>query len=59
MSRRAPGTIFMLGAATPDGVSRSHHTPIFDIDEVVLPTGAALLAEATCRLLRRLAHGAL
>jgi amidohydrolase len=59
MSRRAPGVIFMLGAATPDGVSRQHHTPIFDINEAVLPTGAALLAEATCRLLRRLAEGKL
>jgi amidohydrolase len=49
----------MLGAAKPDDVSRSHHTPIFDIDEAVLPTGAALLAEATCRLLRRLADGKL
>ena len=53
MTRSAPGAMFMLGAAPPQGV-RQHHTPIFDIDESTFPVGAALLAETTVRLLRRL-----
>jgi amidohydrolase len=52
MCQRAPGAMFMLGAATPDGVQRAHHTDIFDIDERVLPMGAAILAEAALRFLR-------
>jgi len=51
MTRKAPGAMFMLGAKYDD-VSRGHHTPVFDIDESVLPKGAALLAEMACRLLR-------
>jgi metal-dependent amidase/aminoacylase/carboxypeptidase family protein len=54
MTRAAPGAMFMLGAAPPGGV-RQHHTPEFDIDASTLPVGAALLAETTLRLLRRLA----
>jgi amidohydrolase len=56
MTRAAPGAMFMLGAAPAAGV-RLHHTPLFDIDESSLPVGAALLAETTVRLLRRLAEG--
>ena len=51
MARKAPGAMFMLGAKY-DEVSRPHHTPVFDISEAVLPLGTAVLAEATCRLLR-------
>ena len=54
MTRKAPGAMFMLGAQL-DEVARGHHTPIFDIHEDALPTGTAILAEATCRLLRQ--HG--
>jgi amidohydrolase len=54
MTRAAPGAMFQLGAAPVTGV-RQHHTPNFDIDESVMPVGAAMLAETTCRLLRRLA----
>jgi amidohydrolase len=54
MTRMAPGAMFQLGAALP-GELRQHHTPIFDIDESTLPTGAAMLAETTCRLLRQFA----
>jgi amidohydrolase len=54
MTRSSPGAMFMLGAAR-EGKKRPHHTPVFDIDEVTLPVGAALLAETTVRLLRRLA----
>ncbi len=50
MTRKAPGAMFMLGAAVGD-YSRPHHTPVFDIDESTLPLGAAVLADVTCRLL--------
>ncbi|MBE2223625.1 MAG: amidohydrolase [Anaerolineae bacterium] len=49
MSQKAPGAMFMLGAATPDGITRHHHTDTFDIDESVLPLGAAILAETAKR----------
>jgi amidohydrolase len=51
MTRKAPGAMFMLGAKYDD-IPRAHHTPVFDINESVLPKGAALLAEMACRLLR-------
>lgn len=50
MARAKPGTFFNLGAKK-DNVHRPHHNAIFDIDEAVLPTGAALLAEAARRYL--------
>ncbi len=50
MERARPGTFFYLGAKK-DAVVRLHHNPIFDIDEAVLPTGAALLAEAARKYL--------
>jgi amidohydrolase len=49
MAREAPGAMFNLGAAIPDGVMRHHHTSGFGIDESVLPTGAAILAETARR----------
>ena len=51
MTQRAPGMMFGLGAALGDGVKRAHHTPIFDVDEGVLPLGAAVLAETARRYL--------
>jgi amidohydrolase len=51
MSRQAPGAMFMLGARIGED-KRPHHTPVFDIDEAVLPLGAAVLADAACALLR-------
>ncbi len=51
MTRKAPGAMFMLGACI-GAENRPHHTPVFDIDESVLPLGAAVLADATCTLLR-------
>ncbi|MEZ4666985.1 MAG: amidohydrolase [Anaerolineae bacterium] len=51
MAQKAPGTMFGLGAKYDD-VNRPHHSPIFDIDEASFPIGAAILAEATCQLLR-------
>jgi amidohydrolase len=49
MTEIAKGAMFMLGAATPDGVQRRHHTNTFDIDESILPVGAAILAETARR----------
>ena len=51
MCQEAPGAMFMLGAAIPNDVERNHHTNIFNIDESVLPIGAAILAETTRRFL--------
>lgn len=50
MAQAAPGAFFYLGAKK-DEVNRLHHAPDFDIDENVLPTGAALMAEAARRFL--------
>ncbi|GAB4161628.1 MAG: M20 family metallopeptidase [Candidatus Promineifilaceae bacterium] len=49
MAQETKGAMFMLGAAIPDGVARHHHTDIFDIDESVIPIGAAVLAETARR----------
>jgi amidohydrolase len=49
MTQIAPGAMFMLGAATPDGITRHHHTDTFDIDESILSLGAAILAETARR----------
>lgn len=50
---KIPGVLSLIGAATTDGVSRPHHTPIFDIDEGVLPLGAALMARSAALFLAR------
>lgn len=47
MAREAPGAMFLLGGKVPGG--GGHHTPIFDIDENVLPLGSAILAETARR----------
>ncbi len=49
MTQKAKGAMFMLGAAPPEGPVRHHHTSIFDIDESVLVSGAAVLAETARR----------
>jgi amidohydrolase len=49
MTQMAKGAMFMLGAAPPDELVRNHHTDTFDIDEGVLPLGAAILAETARR----------
>ncbi len=49
LAREAPGVFFWLGAALPE--PREHHHPEFDIDEEVLPLGAALLARAATEML--------
>ena len=50
--RSAPGAFFMLGAALDP--PREHHHPRFDIDERVLPLGAAALAACALRALDEL-----
>ncbi len=52
LARKAPGAFFWLGAALPE--PRRHHHPRFDIDESVLPLGAALLARSAVHLMKRL-----
>ncbi len=49
LAHHAPGAFFWLGAALPD--AREHHHPRFDIDESVIPLGAALMAGAALELL--------
>lgn len=51
MTQEVPGAMFFLGCAVGDGTVRDLHTPHFDIDESVLPVGAAILADAARRLL--------
>lgn len=48
MAQAAPGAMFMLGAKK-DEMLRPHHTDVFDIDESVMPYGAAVLAETARR----------
>ena len=50
--RETPGAFFMLGAALDP--PREHHHPRFDIDERVLPIGAAALAACALRALDEL-----
>ncbi len=49
---QAPGCFFWLGAALRP--PREHHHPHFDVDESVLPLGAAALAACAVHALRRL-----
>lgn len=51
MTNRAPGAMFLLGAKR-DEIDRPHHNPLFDLDESVFKTGAAILAETAVRLLK-------
>jgi len=51
MALERPGLFFYLGSKKDD-VDRQHHASHFDIDEDVLPTGTALLAEAAARFLK-------
>ena len=51
-SELAPGAMFMLGCRI-EGDERKAHNARFDIDERCLPVGAAILTEATLRLLHK------
>ncbi len=51
---RAPGCFILVGAWDPSGPPNSpHHSPTFDFDERMLPTGVALLAGAAVTYLKR------
>jgi amidohydrolase len=50
MTRKAPGSMFLLGAKR-DTVNRPHHSPIFDIDESVFAVGAAMLVSSALNLM--------
>jgi len=52
LAREVPGVFFWLGAALDP--PRRHHHPRFDIDERVLPLGAAALASCALRALDEL-----
>lgn len=54
LARAAPGCFVWLGAAP--STPREHHHPEFDIDESVLPLGAAVLAASAERLLETLSR---
>ena len=53
IAAEVPSAFFWVGAALDD--PRDHHHPRFDIDEDVLPLGAALLARAALDLLEHAA----
>jgi metal-dependent amidase/aminoacylase/carboxypeptidase family protein len=47
-----PGCFFFIGSANDEkGLNAPHHHPNFDIDEDVLPMGAAALASAAKHIL--------
>jgi amidohydrolase len=50
-AEKVPACYFLVGAGI-EGDPRRHHDPHFDIDEAVLPIGAAVMAESALRLLR-------
>ncbi|MFY4777120.1 M20 metallopeptidase family protein [Metabacillus sp. RGM 3146] len=52
VTQKLPGSMFFLGCASPDGVQRDLHTPIFDIDETCLPIGAAILGQTAIKFLK-------
>ncbi len=53
MMEMVPGCYLMIGSAFPEpATTYGHHHPKFDIDERVLPRGAAALAAAAMELLR-------
>lgn len=52
MMQQVRGCYFFVGSANAErGLNYPHHHPRFDIDEEALPRAAALMAEATSRLL--------
>lgn len=49
-TQHLPGTFMWVGAALPE--PREHHHPRFDIDERVIPMGAAVLAKSAIEMLK-------
>jgi amidohydrolase len=54
MAQKAPGAMLFLGVKK-DAMDRPHHSPVFDIDELALPVGAAILADTAVRLMQKYA----
>ena len=51
--RKAPGCYFLVGCSNPGkGITASHHSAEFDIDEDSLPIATRILTEATLRCLK-------
>ena len=51
---KVPGCFFFIGSANLEkGLDASHHHPMFDFDEVVLPRAAALMSAAVVNLLMK------
>jgi amidohydrolase len=55
-TQRAPGCYVLLGATPPGEAMRPHHNPHFDVDESIIPLGAAVLAEMARRYLEATQH---
>ncbi len=55
---RVPGCFVLVGASDPAQEMHSpHHSPTFDFDERMMPTGVALLAGAAVEYLESQAQG--
>ncbi len=53
IQEKVPGCFFFIGSANHEkGLDAGHHHPKFDIDEAVLPQGAAFMAAAIMDLLK-------
>jgi len=53
MMQDIPGCYFFIGSANPEkGLDAPHHHPRFDIDEIALSTGAALMTAAVLEMLK-------
>lgn len=52
--QKIPGCLVRFGAKRTDGGDAPAHSPQFDFDEEILPTGALFLAQAACTALARL-----
>jgi amidohydrolase len=52
------GVLFFLGCGdAAKGSTAPHHSPRFNVDDSVLPTGIALLSSFACAALERLRAG--
>lgn len=51
MTKEVPGSMFFLGCAIQDGISRDLHTSHFDLDEKCLLIGVTILVESALNLL--------
>jgi amidohydrolase len=55
MMQKVPGCYLLIGSANDAlGLNFSHHHPMFDFDEAVLPRASAILAALAMQVLDRL-----